>query len=250
MSFYSEIADYYDMIFPPGRGQADFVKACMKPPYHGKKILDVGSGTGDLAISLSEAGFMVTGIDYDMDMLARAEGKVHGRDPITFAWMDMRELSSHFRPSTFDAVLSFGNTLVHLAGFQEIAVFCKDVRTLLRGSGVFLLQILNYDHILDNDVRELPLIENDTVRFDRYYRYDAATNLITFKTVLTVKSTGARIVKRDPFISRQETGTEAALKAGGFTRISWYGDFDKGELKPDSLPLVVEARIAPECLPR
>ena len=242
MSFYSQIADYYDLIFPPAKTQVNFVKACVKPPYPGKKILDIGSGTGDLAISLTHEGFVVTGIDYDADMLAKATGKVGADSPITFSCMDMRKILSHFNPSTFDAALSFGNTLVHLTNLQEIAVFCKDVRNVLNAEGVFLLQILNYNHILDHNVTELPLIENDKIRFDRHYKYNAATNLITFKTVLTIKETGARIVNEIPLYPIRKQELEASLKAAGFTRISWYADFTKGELKPDSLPLVAEAR--------
>jgi glycine/sarcosine N-methyltransferase len=241
MSFYSQIADYYDLIFPPSKAHVDFVKSCVKPPYPGKKILDIGSGTGDLAISLSHEGFVVTGIDFDADMLAKAAGKVREGSPITFSCMDMREKSSRFSPSTFDGALSFGNTLVHLTDLQEIAVFCKDVRTILNAEGVFLLQILNYNHILDHNVTELPPIENDTIRFDRHYKYDAATNLIAFKTILIIKETGTRIENEIPLYPIRKQELETALKAAGFIHISWYADFNKGELKPDSLPLVVEA---------
>ena len=242
MSFYSEIADYYDFIFPPSQSHAHFVKSCVKPPYPGKKILDAGSGTGDLAVSLSEAGFFVTGIDRDALMSAKAVAKIPAGSNISFFCMDMRELPGRFGPAAFDAVLSFGNTLVHLTDLKEIAVFLKDVKTTLRDEGVFLLQILNYNHILDHHVSDLPLIENDAIRFDRHYTYDAATNLIAFRTVLTVKKTGARIVNEIPLYPIREQELEAALKAAGFTSMSWYGDFNKGELKPDSLPLVVEAR--------
>ncbi|MDR2018869.1 MAG: class I SAM-dependent methyltransferase [Syntrophobacterales bacterium] len=241
MSFYSEIADYYDLIFPPNKRHVGFIKACVEPPYLGKKILDVGSGTGGLAISMAEAGFAVEGIDYDTDMLVRAKLKVKTGSPIIFTQMDMREISSRFDQSAFDAVLSFGNTLVHLLNLGEIAKFCRNVRTVLRDDGVFLLQILNYDHILDNDVRELPLIENDAIKFDRYNKYDTTTKLIAFKTVLTVKKTGVGIINEIPLYPVRKRELEDALKTAGFTDISCYGDFNRGELKPDSLPLVVEA---------
>jgi len=242
MSFYSEIADYYDFIFPPGKAQADFVKSCMKPPYPGKKILDAGSGTGDLAVSLSGAGFVVTGIDCDALMSAKAVARIPAGSNITFFCMDMRELPARFGPAAFDAVLSFGNTLVHLTDLKEIALFLRDVKTLLKDEGVFLLQILNYNHILDHNVTDLPLIENDTIRFDRHYTYDSATNRIAFRTVLTIRKTGARIVNEIPLYPIRKQELETALKAAGFMSMSWYGDFNKGELKPDSLPLVVEAR--------
>ena len=75
MSFYDEIAPYYDAIFPLNRAQIGFVENCVETPYAGKRILDVGCGTGDLALSLAEAGFNVTGIDSDMEMIRRADGQ-------------------------------------------------------------------------------------------------------------------------------------------------------------------------------
>ena len=210
--------------------------------FPGKKILDAGAGTGDLAIALIDEGFIVTGIDYDAEMLVKAMSKAQGRRNITFDHMDMRKISARFGPASFDAVLCFGNTLVHLTDIEEIATFLRDVKTVLKEEGVFLLQILNYDHILDHGIKELPLIENDKVRFDRNYEYDPAANLIAFKTVLTVKGTGARIVNEIPLYPIRKQELETALRAAGFRKIEWYGDFNKGERKPDSLPLVIEAR--------
>ena len=151
MSFYRSIAEYYDLIFPLGKAQVDFVKGSIHGPYRNKSILDVGCGTGDLALALSRAGFTVTGIDSDLEMLNRAEAKAASGGPVTFTRMDMREISARLSPSSFDAVLCLGNTLVHLDGLPEIEAFCAEARTILRDGGCLLLQILNYDHILDHN---------------------------------------------------------------------------------------------------
>jgi glycine/sarcosine N-methyltransferase len=241
MSFYRSIADYYDLIFPLEASQVDFVKSGMDGPYPGKMVLDAGSGTGNLAIALSQAGFEVAAIDSDPEMLRKAEGKKTAGSRVTFALMDMREIAALFTASSFDAVLCFGNTLVHLDGLPEIEDFCAQSRDVLRDGGAFFLQILNYDHILDHHISALPLIENDAVMFVRLYEYDREKNRILFKTRLTVKGALTEIENEIPLYPLRRDELEAALRKSGFTNIEFYGGFDKGQLKADSLPLVVRA---------
>ncbi|MBA4391201.1 MAG: class I SAM-dependent methyltransferase [Syntrophus sp. (in: bacteria)] len=240
MAFYEEIAEYYDDIFPFNKTQMEFVRGSLKGPYHDKKVLDIGCGTGDLAIALSEAGFAVTGIDADSVMIQKAMDKIT-HHPATFTRMDMREIASHNNPSAFDAVLCFGNTLVHLANIQEIETLCKDVKHILKQDGKFLLQILNYDYILDHNIRSLPFIDNQLITFERIYNYDTKKNLITFKTILTVKETSKKIVNKVSLFPIRKDELYLSLHNSGFSNISFYGDFDRNMLKTESLPLVIEA---------
>lgn len=240
MPFYEEIAEYYDNIFPFGNVQAEFVKGSLKKPYHGKKILDVGCGTGDLVAALSKTGFTAMGIDSDQAMVRRALDKM-ADSSVVFAPMDMRDVAGHYKPSSFDAVLCFGNTLVHLAGIQEIERLCKDVRGILKQNGKFLIQILNYDYILDHKIRSLPLIDNQFVTFERTYDYNSRKNLIAFKTILTVKETSKKIINKVHLFPVRKDELYLSLRNSGFSRISFYGDFDRNILKAESLPLVVEA---------
>lgn len=240
MSFYEEIAEYYDHIFPFNRTQIQFVKGSLKEPYQNKRILDIGCGTGDLAITLSEAGFTVTGMDSDPVMLQKAVDKMTDSS-VTFTRMDMRGIGDYCNPSTFDAVLCFGNTLVHLASIQEIERLCKDVKHILKQNGKFLLQILNYNHILDHNIRSLPLIDNQFITFERTYDYNTGKNLITFKTTLTVKETSKKITNKVYLFPIRKDELYLSLRNSGFSDISFYCDFDRSMLKADSLPLVVEA---------
>ena len=54
----------------------------------------------------------------------------------------------------------FGNTLVHLQSIELMGKMLKGVFAVLKPGGHFLLQILNYDFILDEQVSELPLIDS------------------------------------------------------------------------------------------
>ncbi|MCB0344014.1 MAG: class I SAM-dependent methyltransferase, partial [Bdellovibrionales bacterium] len=75
-------------------------------PQPGMNILDICTGTGEIAVRCAKAGATVTGIDITEAMLARAQKKAAGL-PATFLTMDARNLE--FSNAAFDAaIISFG----------------------------------------------------------------------------------------------------------------------------------------------
>jgi demethylmenaquinone methyltransferase/2-methoxy-6-polyprenyl-1,4-benzoquinol methylase len=72
------------------------------------RVLDVACGTGDLSLSLSRRGALVTGVDLSENMLRVARAKsIARRLPVTFLQGDAERLD--FPPDSFDAVtVAFG----------------------------------------------------------------------------------------------------------------------------------------------
>ena len=88
------------------RGIADDVAASTPA---GAKILEIGSGPGLLSVRLAEAGFDVTGLDLDPDMIERARANAiraasGGTPEPTFAAGDVAHLP--FPDASFDRVVS------------------------------------------------------------------------------------------------------------------------------------------------
>jgi len=235
-AFYESIAEWYDFIFPPDPAQVCFVRGRFRPSDG--RLLDVGCGTGSLAAGLGREGYNVTAIDSDADMIRLARAKSQQQDDIRFAVCDMRDLVQHFGTSSFNAVACFGNTLVHLNTMEDISAFIRQTHAVLKEGGLFLLQILNYDHVLDHGVRQLPLIDNDRVRFERNYATDEAAGLLKFRTVLTVKETGRMIENEVTLLPIRKAALEAAILEAGFRDSQWFGDFAGNPLVETSLPLV------------
>jgi ubiquinone/menaquinone biosynthesis C-methylase UbiE len=70
-----------------------------------KKILDIGTGTGFLAILLAEMGHEVTGADWAANKIQRAREKASAlNSPVRFEVQDAEKLS--FGDGIFDAVVS------------------------------------------------------------------------------------------------------------------------------------------------
>lgn len=57
MNFYQSLTPYYDEIFPANAKARDFLASIFK---QGGTLLDVGAGTGNMALDLVKEGFIVT----------------------------------------------------------------------------------------------------------------------------------------------------------------------------------------------
>jgi demethylmenaquinone methyltransferase/2-methoxy-6-polyprenyl-1,4-benzoquinol methylase len=73
-------------------------------------VLDVATGTGDLALALRDAGVRyVTGLDFSVAMLAAAARKEQRAGPGQVVWVEADAMALPFADGTFDAVtVAFG----------------------------------------------------------------------------------------------------------------------------------------------
>jgi ubiquinone/menaquinone biosynthesis C-methylase UbiE len=98
--------------------------AAFLAPLEGRRILDVGTGTGRAAIALAKAGAIVTGIDASREMLAVAERRA--RDAavaVTFAAGDAHRLE--FADESFDAVVCL-RVLMHTPDWRtSLGELCR-----------------------------------------------------------------------------------------------------------------------------
>ena len=188
--FYTSISKYYSEIFPYNPAQLQFVKNCFGN-LHEKQFLDIGCATGELAFNLANEGANLIGIDLNEDLLIQANGTDFNREmefaTPKFQIGNMLELENDFQTEQFDAILCFGNTLVHLPTTQLIQKMLHSVNKVLKASGLFLIQILNYDYILSEQISELPLIETKNIKFIRKYKFNKNSSTIQFQTELHLK---------------------------------------------------------------
>ena len=260
MGFYEDIAPFYDYIFPAGEEQIKLLSdiagdtvagkpvASSHPTSdHPKKILDLACGTGEYSIKLAHAGHEVWGIDADPEMIRLARLKATENNvPAVFIAADMLELDDalcNYPGAEFDIIFCIGNSIVHLGSTDAIEVMIKRMKMRLAPGGAILLQIINFDRIIQKGITSLPTLTNNEkgLAFQRNYTLDKHTGLIDFETVLTVKQNNGNIrmcnsVKLFPLTSSM---LGDILMNAGFELFEFYGDFKNGSYDAgDSFMLV------------
>ncbi len=237
--FYSSISGFYSDIFPYKHVQLQFIKEKVGDLTN-KEILDIGCATGELAFHLAKEGAKVTGIDLNEDLLKQAKSQKH-HENLYFQKGDMLELEKKFSDKRFDTVLCFGNTLVHLTDKTQVLKMLHGVCNVLKPKGKFLMQILNYDYILDEKVSELPLIETDNIKFVRRYKFEENNNHILFQTDLHLKNKNESVSNETTLLALRSSDLLDLLHQAGLKNIQLFSSFKAEEFGGKHLPLVISA---------
>ena len=232
MSFYKRFAEYYDEIFPVDHKKVAFLEQKFSQSID---VLDLGCATGGYTIALSNKNYKVDGIDLSKEMIELAKLKQASHSP-TFWVDDMKRLDAINR---YDGIYSIGNTIVHLTTLDEIFKVLKRIYQALKQKGVFIIQIINYDRVLNDKLTSLPTIESPNVSFIRNYLHKPP--LVEFHTQLVFKDDVFKDVT-ELFPMRSEE-LISMLKKLGFKDIRAYSGFsEKPYQKDDAFQLVIEAR--------
>lgn len=239
MNFYESIASQYDLIFPPNPTQAEFVNKCIA--LKSGTLLDIGCGTGNLTFLLQENFEQVSGLDFDQEMLDYAIEKRQEKTQPEFTQMDMLKIAEKYAPASIDNIVCFGNTLVHLNGLEEINAFILAAKKVLKPGGKLLVQTINYDRILNQEIKSLPTIKRESIEFVRNYNFLPAINRIEFETILSNSDTKQEIKNNIKLYPLLKAEIHNILLEAGFEDIQFYGNFKLAPVTADSQPLIFSA---------
>jgi SAM-dependent methyltransferase len=220
--FYDEIAEHYDNIFPVVETKINLIIENLE--QNPSNILDVACGTGGYALELYNQGHNLTAIDLDTKMIEELQDKNPNIDSQVMDMLKLKKLDKKF-----DLIYSLGNSIVHLDSIQLVEIFFEACYSQLKNNGVLIIQVINYDRILDKGINSLPTIKNEEnqLSFIRNYKFIEEENKIAFHTVLKVeKSVFENTVKLLPVRSKELV---KSLKNTGFKDIMAYGDFLKSD---------------------
>lgn len=234
MSFYKKLSQYYDEIFPLGQAQSVFLEKSFEK---NSKILDLAAGTGTYTFYLNEKGYEVDAIELDHDMCNQFKAKLKDPFELTVFEMDMRLIDEFC--VKYDGIYCIGNSIVHLGSLEEIESMIQKTYDELNDNGTLVIQIVNYDRILDGHITELPTIKRpkSNLEFERIYKLE--DNKVQFVGKLHVQDEIFESVV--PLITLRKDVLKSMLEKSGFKTIEIYGSFNEDTWTDESFATVIRA---------
>lgn len=238
MKFYKELSKVYDVVFPKDEKTLSFLQKDLKG---NSKVLDLACGTGTYSMALALKGHRVDAIDLGEEMIELAKGK--GGLYANFVVGDMTKFHEEFPKEKYDLAYCIGNSIVHLKNKERIQEFIKDIYTTLAEGGNLIIQIVNYDRVINQNVTSLPTIDRQEkgVRFVRNYEYKDEEEKVEFKTELIISKNGTeeRFLNSVDLIALKKDELVDMFSKAGFKNIEVYGGFLQEEFTVDSFALVI-----------
>ena len=247
-------AEYYDRAYKTHKADIDFYLTTALE--HGGPILELGCGTGRIALPLARAGFSVTGVDISPEMLGGLRRKLDEEPPevrrrVKLEVADMRSLQLNRR---YKLVISPFNAMQHLYTLDDFEQFCHSVkRHMMPRAGRFAFDVLLPDvtAFSRNPTRRYKLGKifhpeaGKKLLYQESFDYDPIAQVQFINMHFTDPYDEERSFMT-PLAHRQffPIELEALIRYNGFETLYRFGDFDRSPLGEDSESQIYVCRLA------
>ena len=173
MGFYDGIAGRYDDIVG-GVARSDAARqfaTWLIESQGAQRVLDVACGTGLHARALAERGVHVVAADASRTMLRKARDKA-GDAGQYIEWLHApMETIAQRTTGPFNAILCLGNSLPHLLTDTQLHATIRGFGALLAAGGIAVVQLLNYDRVLERQERVVGVTRSGDAEYVRFYDF-------------------------------------------------------------------------------
>jgi ubiquinone/menaquinone biosynthesis C-methylase UbiE len=223
-------------------GVADFLFYESQIAGTPQRIVDIGCGTGSLALRLAAKGHRVTGIDPAPEMLAYARQR-EGAAAITWQIGDASLLAAD---AGFDVALMTGHAFQCLLTDQDIQHTLRAIRQSLRPGGQLMFETRNplitpwQDWTPEASRDVLPLQDGSNLAsFTELV--DVSDNLVTFRSHYTFEASNEHLVCPNTLRFLTQPELDRHLRQAGFQQIRYFGYWDASPFTANSAELIVIA---------
>ena len=187
-----------------------------------KTVLDIACGTGFHTVTLSMAGFEVTGADGSANMVSKARQNAQrlGLDDVDFVEAEWTNLTKSFPNKKFDAIVCLGNAFTHLFDESDRTTALQEIYSVLTDNGVAIIDQRNYDSILD---------QGFTSKHQFYYtgeHVEVTPEYVTDEAVKFLYKYEDGSVHHLTLCPIRQEYVTSLLQDTGFNDVTRYGDFE------------------------
>jgi SAM-dependent methyltransferase len=218
-----------------------------------RSVLDAACGTGVHAVGFARRGLRSAGADLSPAMIDQARENAHAAGvDVDLQVAAFGGLAERFT-GPFDAVTCLGNSLPHLLNDSSLAEALSDFALLLRPGGVLVIQNRNYDRLLRERQRFMPVSAREDAEGETLFlritdfmpSAEEVSETIEF-TLVTLKKRGgswSQSARTTPLRAMRRVTLERALTGSGFSSAQVYGSFSMAPYDaPDTGDLVAVAK--------
>ena len=252
---YERWAQFYDLFYQVGpENEVGFYLDLMEqtePP-----VLELGVGTGRVAIPAAMAGHQVVGIDLSDSMLAVARGKMEsaGVPPNSLELIKADMTNFDLPHGLFGLVVIPGNSLALVLSERGQAATLAHAVRHLRRDGVLAISLYNAsEEVLDSDDEETFLlgVVNDEATGNRHImtginRFDRANQTNRCSQYLeTVSRDGKTLARHELPVTTRYLRIDQAIKLScdaGLIVEEVFGDFDRAVYSTTSDEMILFCR--------
>ncbi|WP_378947334.1 class I SAM-dependent methyltransferase [Mesorhizobium sp. ANAO-SY3R2] len=234
------LAAVYDALNPAGEDTAFYLEMAGHTP---RTILDMGCGTGQVAVELARLGHRVTGADPAAAMLAIARDRPGG-EAVDWIESDAARLAQEAR---FDLIFMTGHVFQVFLTDDEISAALRNLRRHLAPEGRLVFETRNPSlrpwqgwtreqtrrHMNIAGVGPVEVHYDVTFADDQLVRYE--THFRFGEEDPVVAPSALRFTTQDQLAS--------ALAQAGFRDVRWYGNWDRSPVSPTSPEIIVDAAL-------
>lgn len=243
----------YDGAVPDWAGEIDFYRAMtIEVKNHGESILEVGCGTGRVALQLAQEGIPIVGMDLSPSMLALARQKSQGLSNVRWVVGDMQtfELGEHF-----GLILIPGHSFQFMLTPADQIACLTCIRQHLTSGGKLVIHV-NHDDLgwlggliqgqgtgfeLKGEYRQTSM--KGSIRAWTAWSYEAATQTASAIDAWEFIGEDGMVMERKESIPKRlhcffPIEMEHLLARAGFELEALYGDFFRKELQDTSPEMI------------
>lgn len=241
---YETLAAMYDALMDDVdyEAWADYIdRMLQKHGGPGKRLLDLGCGTGCISIPLAQRGYQVTGVDISEEMLAAAREKSRALQlDIDWRKQDLTSLQLFDEAGNemvFDAAIATFDVFNHLTDPEDLQMLFHTLNPLLADEGVLLFDVQTPYKLREYLGNHIFTLHRDDVEYMWENHFDEESQICTMNITFFLRQANG--------LYRRETMTQEErvydldllrlwLKYSDFETAGVYEELSENDVKPEA----------------